>query len=117
MNYANNAINQQANSNFAGFTVQAGQIGNTPAEQPYLTQEFERTHAAVSDLESQLEWLIQKIQPICQASPPASGVGGSCGSGQPEAQPSEVRQTLINLRNRIDGMSYRIAAVKYTIEV
>lgn len=84
-------------------------------EAPLLPQEFDRMHGAVSDLEGQLDWLIQKIQPICQCvTVPSTGASGETSL---QAPPSELRQLLINLRARIDGMTRRISEVKYTIEV
>lgn len=83
---------------------------------PLMVQEQDRVYAAISDLEKQIDWLIDKIQPICQpAQAVPTGVDGQ--SQQIEASPSVTRQALIEFRKRIDEMSRRISGVKYTIEV
>lgn len=84
---------------------------------PMMVQEQDRLYGAVADLEMQLEWLIQKIQPVCQPAPvlPTGEANGK--DQQIEATPSTARQALIAVRVRIDEMSRRIAGVKYTIEV
>lgn len=115
MNYGNQAINQI--NTFAGAQkgLSAGHLGSSPIEAPLLMQEFDRIASSVCNLENQLEWLIGKIQPICQCDPVPCGVNEN--SALPGAQPSEIRQLLINLRNRIDLMTRSISGVKYTIEV
>ena len=118
MNYAQNQIKSQyADNQINAFAQQAQLGGSIPVEAPLLTQEFDRITSAVCDLENQLDWLIKKIQPICQAVGSGVTAGISVGADKQEAQPSEMRQTLIHLRNRIDGLTYRISGIKYTIEV
>jgi hypothetical protein len=83
---------------------------------PLMVQEQDRVYSAIADLEKQLDWLIDKIQPICQPAPAVPSGEGSAGQ-QIEATPSVTRQALIEFRKRIDEMSRRISEVKYTIEV
>lgn len=104
MNYLN-AGNQQSNVQ----SISAPDV-------PLLPQELDRMQAAILDLDVQLDWLITKIQPVCQPSSPTPPTEAA-STGQIMATPSGIRQSLIDMRRRIEGLNSRISAVKYTIEV
>lgn len=64
MNYAQ-SINNQA-SNYAGSAE--------PVAQPLMNQSMEQLQKAIAELGASVEWLLQKIQPVCQSQPPMPSV-------------------------------------------
>lgn len=100
-----------------GQTTQArAQAPEMPRDKPMLDVEYDQLVQATVDLDQSVQWLIQRIQPICQPSPVGNATEGP-GSREPDAPTSELRTKLKNLRGLVESISSRIAAVRYTIEV
>jgi hypothetical protein len=107
MNYGLNSTNGQMNN--AAYQVPK------PNPQPMLFQEAEMLAGSIEALESELGWLIGRIAPVCQTSPPRA-VSETSGA-QIKQSPSEFRARLMEHRQRIDNMFARIADLKHTIEL
>lgn len=96
---------------------QTGILAAAPArDKPMLDVEYDQLEKATLELDQSVQWLIQRIQPICQPSPVGNATEGA-GSREPEAPSSEMRTKLKNLRGMVENISSRIAEVRYTIEV
>jgi len=97
-------------------SVGAAMLGSIPRDKPMLEVEYDQLEQAALELDQSVQWLIQRIQPICQPSTAGKAIeGNSCG--EPASPSSEMRTKLKNLRGLIETISSRIADVRYTIEV
>lgn len=116
MNQSSNYANATGQLKQSIYAQSASGLQSPDPSPPLMVQEQDRLYSAIAELEGQLDWLLQKIQPVCQPPVPVPTSDGS-KTGQIEATPSLARQALISLRHRIDAMSRRVSEVKYTIEV
>lgn len=95
---------------------QLGHFVESARDKPMLEVEYDQLEQAALELDQSVQWLIQRIQPICQPNNGTKAVeGNSCG--EPASPSSEMRTKLRNLRGTIEHISSRIAEVRYTIEV
>ena len=106
MNYAQ-SINNQA-SNYAG--------SMEPAAQPLMNQSVEQLQKSITELGASVEWLPQKIQPVCQPQPPIPG-GSAEKVRAVEAPPSSLRADILIAKANVERISQSIAGVRYLIEV
>lgn len=83
-------------------------------DKPMLDVEYDRLERAALELDQSVQWLIQRIQPICQ---PACATKTAQGSQEPEAPRSEMRAKLQNLRSLVESISDRISEVRFSIEL
>lgn len=97
----------------------SGQIGGAAAQvrdKPMLDVEFDQLAQAAAELDQSVQWLIERIQPICQPCIAGKAIeGNSCE--EPASPSSEMRTKLKNLRGLVESTSRRIAEVRFTIEV
>jgi hypothetical protein len=112
---ATRAYDQQR-SGMLGSAAGAAMLGSIPRDKPMLDVEYDQLEQAALELDQSVQWLIQRIQPICQPSTAGKAIeGNSCV--EPASPSSEMRTKLKNLRGLVESISSRIAEVRYTIEV
>lgn len=123
----NKATARAARSGGAGLQTQAVNIaatlprGPAPAAEPVcdasmLDIEYDQTERALIELDQSVQWLLQRIQPVCQPYAAGNSVAATA-SREPETPASELRMKLRNLRSIAEGASARIADMRYTIEI
>lgn len=79
---------------------------------------FEGAQEALDGLGVNVDWLLQKIAPICQDTNYVDGAAEKCASPQAiEASPSALRGDLLRLTSIANSINSRIAAVKFSIEI
>lgn len=111
------AAQMVAHGRYAKAIEQNGIIAAMPArDKPMLDVEYDQLQQAALELDQSVQWLIERIQPICQPNNGANAVEGS-STREPEAPSSEMRTKLKNLRGIVESIDRRIAEVRYTIEV
>jgi hypothetical protein len=111
---ATRAYDQERDSHLG--SVGAAMLGSIPRDKPMLEVEYDQLEQAALELDQSVQWLLQRIQPICQPNNGTKAVEGS-SSREPEAPSSEMRTKLKNLRAIVEGVSRRISEVRFTIEI
>ena len=99
-----------------GSNIGAAMLAAMPRDKPMLEVEYDQLEQAALELDQSVQWLIQRIQPICQPSTAGKAIEGS-SSREPDAPSSELRTKLKNLRAIVEGVSRRISEVRFTIEI
>lgn len=112
----NNSSASIGGLNRANPVVQDSMAAQQARDKPLLDVEYEQTERALIELDQSVQWLLQRIQPVCQPYAPGNSVAATA-SREPETPASELRMKLRNLRILAEGASVRIADVRYTIEV
>lgn len=96
--------------------MSAASTGDPGRERPMMEVEYDQLVQATIELDQSVSWLLQRIQPICH---PCTAVkateGPSCR--EPDAPASELRTKLQNMRGIVEGISKRIAEVRFSIEI
>lgn len=75
---------------------------------------------SINGLGAQVDWLLQKIAPVCQPAGKLASGSAQGHSGQVadvHTAPSAIRMELLGLIERVGSISARISAVTYTIEL
>jgi len=115
---ATRAYDQQRSgiSGMLDATVGTSMLAAAPRDKPMIDVEYDQLEQAALELDQSVQWLLQRIQPICQPNNGTKAVEGS-SSREPEAPSSEMRTKLKNLRAIVEGVSRRISEVRFTIEI
>lgn len=121
MNQANEYIGKALSGYAGGAALLGGEMTRAQSQQPQpvrdkplMDVEYDHLEQAILELDQSVQWLLQRIQPVCQ---PATGAIGSGQSNAPDAPESHMRTKLKNLRGIIESISGRISEVRYTIEI
>ena len=111
---ATRAYDQERDSHLG--SVGAAMLGSIPRDKPMLEVEYDQLEQAALELDQSVQWLLQRIQPICQPCTGCKAIEGS-SPREPDAPESHMRTKLKNLRGLVESISSRIAEVRYTIEI
>lgn len=80
-----------------------------------IEQEIGMLDVEIQELRSSVEWLIEKLRPVCQES-----TLDSCGENGAEgltASPSPLRQKIMESRRQLGRISKLLSDVRFTIEI
>jgi hypothetical protein len=82
---------------------------------PLLDVEYNRLAQSAMELDQSVQWLLQRIQPVCQ--PANSAQSKETTSRVADSPASEVRMKLQKIRELVEGTSRRISEVRFSIEI
>lgn len=116
MNYGQQSLNNQASFGLAQGRQVLG-TGSTETAAPRLMDlSIKQLHGSLEELSASVEWLVQKIQPICQPQPPMAGDTAK-EIRAVDAPPSSLRADILQAKAKVERISQTIASVRYLIEV